>query len=155
PGVYYAGTPEGGIWKTTSAGVTWFPIFDQIKGVDTIGAVQVVPSDPNIVYAGTGDPTVIHPFLGSLGDGMWKSTNAGKTWQHIGLEDTVMIDSILVDPANPNVVIVSALGNATHTVAVSTAPRMAAGPGPTSSSPPVITARAKCVRQRRSQHHAG
>ena len=114
PGVYYAGTPEGGIWKTTSAGVTWFPIFDQIKGVDAIGAVQVVPSDPNIVYAGTGDPTVIRPFLGSLGDGMWKSTNAGKTWQHIGLEDTVMIDSILVDPANPNVVIVSALGNATQ-----------------------------------------
>src|SRR6476661_8582110 len=55
PGVYYVGTPAGGIWKTTSAGVTWFPIFDQFQNVDSIGAIQVAPSDPNIVYAGTGD----------------------------------------------------------------------------------------------------
>ncbi len=114
PGVYYAGTPEGGIWKTTSAGVTWFPIFDQEKRVDSIGAVRVAPSDPEIVYAGTGDPTIINPYLGSLGDGLWKSTNAGMTWRHIGLKNTVMIDSILVDPTNPNVVVVSTLGNATH-----------------------------------------
>ncbi|MHB1544690.1 MAG: WD40/YVTN/BNR-like repeat-containing protein [Gammaproteobacteria bacterium] len=114
PGVYYVGTPEGGIWKTTSAGVTWFPIFDQVKQVDSIGAITVATSNPNIVYAGTGDATVINPFIGSLGDGMWKSTNAGRTWQHIGLDDTVMIDSIVVNPHNPNVVVVSALGNATH-----------------------------------------
>ena len=55
PGVYYVGTPAGGIWKTTSAGVTWFPIFDQFQNVDSIGAIQAAPSDPNIVYAGTGD----------------------------------------------------------------------------------------------------
>ena len=55
PGVFYVGTPAGGIWKTTSAGVTWFPIFDQFTQVDSIGAIQVAPSDPNIVYAGTGD----------------------------------------------------------------------------------------------------
>jgi len=114
PGVYYVGTPEGGIWKTTSAGVTWFPIFDHIKQVDSIGAIAVAPSDPDVVYAGTGDPTIINPFVGSLGDGMWKSTNAGRTWRHIGLEATVMIDSIVVDPHNSNVVVVSALGNATH-----------------------------------------
>ena len=114
PGVYYAGTPEGGIWKSTSAGVTWFPIFDHIKQVDSIGAIAVAPSDPNVVYAGTGDPTIINPYVGSLGDGMWKSTNAGRTWRHIGLAATVMIDSIVVDPNNANVVIVSALGNATH-----------------------------------------
>ena len=85
PGVYYVGTPEGGNWKTTSAGVTWFPIFDHIKQVDSIGAIAVAPSNPDVVYAGTGDPTVINPPVGSLGDGMWKSTNAGRTWRHIGL----------------------------------------------------------------------
>jgi photosystem II stability/assembly factor-like uncharacterized protein len=109
PGTFYMGTPLGGIWKTTSAGVTWFPIFDQETSVDSVGAVQVAPSDPNIVYAGAGDP-----IAGSLGNGMWKSTDAGKTWQHIGLEDTVKIDSILVDPADPNLVLASALGDATH-----------------------------------------
>jgi photosystem II stability/assembly factor-like uncharacterized protein len=109
PGVFYAGTPLGGIWKTTSAGVTWFPIFDQEKSVDSIGAIQVAPSDPNIVYAGAGDP-----ILGSLGDGMWKSTDAGTTWKHIGLEDTVKITGIVVDPADAGLVLVSALGDATH-----------------------------------------
>jgi photosystem II stability/assembly factor-like uncharacterized protein len=109
PAVFYFGAPQGGIWKTTSAGVTWFPIFDQITSVDSVGAIQVAPSDPNIVYAGAGDP-----IGGSLGNGMWKSTDAGKTWQHIGLENTVKIDRILVDPNDPNLVIVSALGDATH-----------------------------------------
>jgi photosystem II stability/assembly factor-like uncharacterized protein len=109
PGVFYFGAPQGGIWKTTSAGVTWFPIFDQVTSVDSVGAIQVAPSNPDIVYAGAGDP-----IGGSLGNGVWKSTDAGKTWQHIGLEDTVKIDSILVDPTNPNLVIVSALGDETR-----------------------------------------
>ena len=108
-GTFYFGSPLGGIWKTTSAGVTWFPVFDQETSVDSVGAIQVAPSDPNIVYAGAGDP-----IGGSLGNGMWKSTDAGKSWQHIGLEDTVKIDSILVDPTDPNLVIVSALGDTTH-----------------------------------------
>jgi photosystem II stability/assembly factor-like uncharacterized protein len=108
-GVFYAGTPLGGIWKTTSAGVTWFPIFDQETGVDSFGAIQVAPSNPDIVYAGAGDP-----IAGSLGNGMWKSTDAGTTWQHIGLEDTVKIDSIVVDPTDPNLLLVSSLGDATH-----------------------------------------
>src|ERR1700728_551884 len=107
--VFYVGTPLGGIWKTTSAGVTWFPISDQQTSVDSFGAIQVAPSNADIGSAGAGDP-----ISGSLGNGMWKSTDAGKTWQHIGLEDTVKIDSIIVDPANPNLVIVSALGDATH-----------------------------------------
>lgn len=109
PGVFYFGAPQGGIWKTTSAGVTWFPIFDQVTTVDSVGAIQVAPSDANIVYAGAGDP-----IGGSLGNGMWKSTDAGETWQHIGLENTVKIDRILIDPKDPNLVIVSALGDATH-----------------------------------------
>ena len=108
-GVFYFGAPQGGIWKTTSAGVTWVPIFDQVTSVDSVGAIQVAPSDPNIVYAGAGDP-----IGGSLGNGIWKSTDAGKTWQHVGLENTVKIDSILVDPTNPNLVIASTLGDATH-----------------------------------------
>ena len=109
PGVFYAGTPLGGIWKTSSAGVTWVPIFDQVTSVDSVGAVEVSPSDPNIVYAGAGDP-----IGGSLGNGVWKSTDAGKTWEHIGLENTVKIDRILIDPKDPNLVIASALGDATH-----------------------------------------
>lgn len=109
PGTFYMGTPLGGIWKTTSAGVAWHPIFDQITNVDSIGAVQVAPSNPRIVYAGAGDP-----IGGSLGNGMWKSTDAGATWQHIGLEDTVKIDRILVDPHDPNLVLVSALGDDRH-----------------------------------------
>jgi photosystem II stability/assembly factor-like uncharacterized protein len=108
-GTFYFGSPLGGIWKTTSAGVTWFPVFDQETSVDSVGAIQVAPSDSNIVYAGAGDP-----IGGSLGNGMWKSTDAGKSWQHIGLEDTVKIDSVLIDPADPNLLIVSALGDTTH-----------------------------------------
>jgi photosystem II stability/assembly factor-like uncharacterized protein len=108
-GVFYAGMPQGGIWKTTSAGVTWFPVFDQESSVDSVGAIQVAPSNPDIVYAGAGDP-----IGGSLGNGMWKSTDAGATWQHIGLEDTVKITNIVVDPTDPNLVLASALGDATH-----------------------------------------
>src|SRR5689334_5262736 len=80
PGVFYLGAPAGGIWKTTNAGVTWSSIFDQFTNVDSIGAIQVAPSDANIVYAGTGDSVG-----GSSGDGMYKSTDAGRTWTHIGL----------------------------------------------------------------------
>ncbi len=112
PGVFYVGAPAGGIWKTTSAGVTWFPIFDQFTNVDSIGAVQVAPSDPSIVYAGTGDSV-----QGSLGDGMYKSTDAGKTWAHIGLEDTVKVNKIVVDRKDPNLVLASTQGDAHGTAA--------------------------------------
>src|SRR6266576_1794885 len=109
PGVFYIGAPAGGTWKTTSAGVTWFPIFDQFKNVDSIGAIQVAPSDANIVYAGTGDSV-----QGSLGDGMYKSVDAGKTWTHIGLEETVKINRIAIDPKDPDLVLVSTQGDARH-----------------------------------------
>jgi photosystem II stability/assembly factor-like uncharacterized protein len=109
PGVFYVGTPAGGIWKTTSAGVTWFPVFDQFTNVDSVGAIQVAPSDPNIVYAGTGDSV-----QGSLGDGMYKSTDAGKTWTHVGLEETVKINKIVIDPKDPNLVLASTQGDAKH-----------------------------------------
>ena len=109
-GVYYVGLPAGGVWKSTNAGVSWFPIFDQFTNVDSVGAVQVAPSDPNVVYVGTGDPV-----QGSLGDGMYKSTDAGKTWTHIGLEDTTKIGRILIDPKDPNLVVVSTQGDARRT----------------------------------------
>jgi photosystem II stability/assembly factor-like uncharacterized protein len=108
-GVFYVGAPIGGLWKTTSGGVTWTQIFDQFTNVDSIGAVQVAPSDPNIVYVGTGDSVG-----GPSGDGMYKSTDAGHTFVHIGLEDTTKINRITIDPKDPNIVIVSTQGDATH-----------------------------------------
>lgn len=110
PGVYYVGTPAGGVWKTTSAGVTWFPIFDQFLNVDSIGAVQAAPSDPNIVYVGTGDSVG-----GSSGDGMYRSDDAGQTWTRIGLDETTKINKIVIDPKDPNVVVASTQGDAKHT----------------------------------------
>lgn len=109
PGTFYLGAPIGGIWKTTNAGVSWFPIFDQFTNVDSIGAIQVAPSDPDIVYAGTGDSV-----QGPAGDGMYKSIDAGKTWTHIGLEETTKINKMVVDPKDPNLVVVSTQGDAQH-----------------------------------------
>src|SRR5262252_740367 len=109
PGEFYLGAPAGGVWKTTNAGVSWFPIFDQFTNVDSIGAIQVAPSDPNIIYVGTGDSVG-----GSSGDGMYKSTDAGKTWTHIGLEETTRINKMVVDPKDPNIVIVSTQGDGQH-----------------------------------------
>ena len=109
PGVFYAGFPTGGLWKTSNAGVTWEPIFDAITSTSSIGAVQVAPSDTNVVYVGTGDM----PTGGNIneGDGVYKSTDAGRTWQHLGLEDSRQIPSILVDPRDPNLVLLAAQGN--------------------------------------------
>src|SRR5689334_10013116 len=109
PGTFYLGAPLGGAWKTTNAGVSWFPIFDQFTNVDSVGAIQVAPSDPNIVYLGTGDSVG-----GSSGDGMYKSIDAGKTWTHIGLEETTKINQIVIDPKDPNLVVVSTQGDAYH-----------------------------------------
>jgi photosystem II stability/assembly factor-like uncharacterized protein len=108
-GVFYLGAPAGGVWKTTNGGITWFPIFDQFTNVDSIGAVQVAPSDPNIVYVGTGDSVG-----GSSGDGVYRSSDAGKTWTHIGLEETAKINKMVVDPKDPNIVVVSAQRDARH-----------------------------------------
>src|SRR5215467_6182241 len=82
PGVFYIGLPAAGVWKTTSAGQTWYPIFDAIKDVSSIGSVEVAPSDPNVIYVGTGD--IITGGGISEGNGVYKSTDAGKTWRHLG-----------------------------------------------------------------------
>ncbi|HKV24322.1 MAG TPA: hypothetical protein VJN93_06995 [Candidatus Acidoferrum sp.] len=114
PGTFYVGLPQGGIWKTTSGGTTWYPIFDQVTEVDSIGAIQVAPSNANIIYAGSGDP-VSSLSTGTDGDGMYKSTDAGKTWTHIGLEGTTRISRIIIDPKDPDIVVVAAMGGMTGT----------------------------------------
>jgi photosystem II stability/assembly factor-like uncharacterized protein len=109
PGVFYAGTPAGGVWKTTSAGRTWVPVFDSVPAVSSIGAVDVAPSDPNVVYAGTGDMRTGGAI--NEGNGVYRSADAGRTWRHVGLEGTKQIPSLLVDPRDPNVVLVAAKGD--------------------------------------------
>ena len=109
PGVFYIGTPAAGVWKTTSAGQTWFPIFDGIKDVSSIGSVEVAPSDPNVVYVGTGD--IITGGSINEGNGVYKSTDAGRTWRHLGLDATQQIPSMSVDPHDPNIVLLAAQGN--------------------------------------------
>ena len=109
PGVFYIGLPLGGVWKTTGAGTTWVPIFDSIKTASCVGAIEVAPSDPNIIYVGMGD--LITGGGIDEGNGVYKSTDAGKTWQHLGLDDTRQIPSILVDPHNPDLAMVAAQGN--------------------------------------------
>ncbi|HXE30770.1 MAG TPA: hypothetical protein VN515_03095 [Terriglobales bacterium] len=107
--VFYAGLPAGGVWKTDDAGNTWRPIFDAVKEVSSIGAIAVAPSDPNVIYVGTGD--LVTGGAVNEGNGMYKSTDAGKTWRHIGLDQTHQITTILVDPKNPDLVLVAAQGN--------------------------------------------
>jgi photosystem II stability/assembly factor-like uncharacterized protein len=109
PGTFYIGLPAGGVWKTTNAGATWRPIFDKVKDASVIGALEVAPSDGNTIYVGTGD--LIAGGGNSEGNGMYKSTDAGATWTHIGLEKTKQIPSIIVDPRNANVVLVAAQGD--------------------------------------------
>jgi photosystem II stability/assembly factor-like uncharacterized protein len=111
PGIYYMASPGGGVWKTTDAGVVWRPIFDQVH-VASIGAIAVAPSNGNIVYVGTGDFSAASTAFGAVnqGDGVWRSDDGGRNWRHIGLEDTAHISMILVDPKNPDVALVAALG---------------------------------------------
>jgi photosystem II stability/assembly factor-like uncharacterized protein len=109
PGLFYIGLPGGGVWKTTSAGESWEPVFDSVTDVSSVGAVEVAPSDPSIVYVGTGD--MITNGAIDEGNGLYKSNDAGKTWQHLGLDETKQIPSMLVDPHDPSVVMVAAQGD--------------------------------------------
>jgi photosystem II stability/assembly factor-like uncharacterized protein len=108
PSTFYFGSVGGGVWKTTNAGRTWLPIFDS-QPVASIGAVAVALSNPNIVYVGTGEADMRSQI--SYGNGMYKSTDAGKTWMHLGLDDTRQIGKVAVDPRNPDIVFVAALGH--------------------------------------------
>src|SRR5260221_8887717 len=108
PDEFYFGHVNGGVWKTTDAGRTWLPIFDD-QPVASIGALAVAPSAPNVVYVGSGEST-LRDSVG-FGNGVYKSTDAGRTWTHLGLGDTQHIGKIAVDPKNPDVVFVAAIGH--------------------------------------------
>ena len=107
--VYYAGAATGGIWKTEDAGLKWRPVFDD-QDVHAVGALAVSESDPNIVWAGTGE-TFIRANV-SIGIGVFKSTDAGETWQHMGLDATARIGRIIIHPTNPDIVYAASLGHA-------------------------------------------
>src|SRR6266576_2820978 len=109
PDTFYFGSVGGGVWKSLNSGRTWNPVFDSID-VASIGAIGVAPSSPSVVYVGTGEPDMRDSI--AFGDGMYKSTDAGKTGKHIGLENTRQIGRIIVDPRDPNIVFVAALGHA-------------------------------------------
>lgn len=105
--VYYVATASGGIWKTENHGISFEPIFDDYGNM-SIGYIEAAPSDPDIIYVGTGEP--LHARSSAHGNGMWKSTDAGKTWTHIGLEESYFIPKLAVDFQNPDVVYVAAEG---------------------------------------------
>ena len=107
---FYFGACAGGIWKTTDGGTYWECVSDGYLTSATIGALAVAPSDSNVIYAGTGETTIRIDV--SFGDGMYKSTDAGRTWKHIGLENTKQIGEIRIDPNNPDLVYVAAFGDA-------------------------------------------
>jgi hypothetical protein len=108
PFTFYTAAVNGGVWKTSDAGRTWLPIFDD-QPTGSIGTVEVAPSDPNVVYVGSGEG-LHRPDL-STGDGVYKSTDAGKTWTHLGLRDAQQIPAIAIDPKNANRLFVAALGH--------------------------------------------
>jgi len=108
PDHFYFGSVNGGVWETNDAGRTWQPIFDG-QPIGSIGALAVAPSDPRIIYVGSGEADMRSDI--AQGDGMYKSADGGKTWSHIGLADTQQIGRVLVHPRNPDVVYVAALGH--------------------------------------------
>ena len=107
--VYYQGATGGGVWKTTDAGLSWKNVSDGFLKTGSVGAIAVAPSDPNVVYVGMGEVCIRSNF--SHGDGVYKSTDAGKTWTHVGLSDSRQIGQIRVHPENPDLVYVAALGH--------------------------------------------
>jgi photosystem II stability/assembly factor-like uncharacterized protein len=108
PNVFYMAAVNGGVWKTTDFGNTWQPIFDE-QDTGSVGAIAVAPSDPNILYVGSGEG-LQRPDL-ATGDGFYKSTDAGKTWKHLGLRDAQQVTTILVDPKDPNRLFVAVEGH--------------------------------------------
>src|SRR6478736_5402432 len=108
PNVFYIGVNNGGVWKTTDYGRTWNPIFDD-QPTGSIGDIAVAPSNPNVIYVGSGEG-VQRPDL-SVGDGVYKSTDAGKTWKNVGLKDGQQIGGLAIDPKDENKIFVAVLGH--------------------------------------------
>ena len=111
PSTYYLGSASGGVWKSTDAGQTFVPIFDD-QPVAAIGAIAVAPSDPNIVWVGTGESWVIR-YSDVMGDGVYVSRDAGKSWQHAGLKEVGRISRVIIHPTDPNTIYVCAVGRMT------------------------------------------
>ncbi len=109
PNVFYMAAVNGGVWKTTDSGNTWTPIFDDAGSTGSVGAIAVAPSDSNVIYVGSGEG-LQRPDL-AVGDGMYKSTDAGKTWAHLGLRDAQQITAIVVDPKDAERLYVAAEGH--------------------------------------------
>lgn len=109
PMMYYMGTTGGGIWKTSDAGITWKNISDGQINTGTVGAIAVAESDPNVLYVGMGEHAV-RGVMTSSGDGVYKSTDAGKTWKHVGLDKSMHISDIIIHPKNPDVVFAAVQG---------------------------------------------
>ena len=108
PATFYFGSVGGGVWKSTNAGRSWIPVFDS-QPIGSIGAIAVAPSRPDTVYVGSGEADMRSQI--SYGNGVYKSTDGGKSWKHLGLPDTRQIGRIAIDPRNPDVVFVAALGH--------------------------------------------
>src|SRR5712692_7480444 len=108
PSIIFVGAASGGIWKTVNSGTTWEPVFDD-QAVSSIGDLAIVQSNPDIVWAGTGEPN--NRQSSTFGDGIYKSINGGNTWQHMGLRDTQHIGRIVIDPVDRDIVYVAALGH--------------------------------------------
>ena len=106
---FYFGAVDGDIWRITDAGTVWQPIFDG-QPVGSIGAIESGPTDPNVLYAGTGESDIRSDL--ASGDGVYKSSDAGKTWHNIGLKDSRQISRIVIDPHNADIVFVGVLGHA-------------------------------------------
>ncbi|HTB39694.1 MAG TPA: hypothetical protein VK777_21570, partial [Reyranella sp.] len=107
--VFYFGACAGGIWKTVDGGVFWQCVSDGFMGSAAVGSIAVAPSDPNVIYAGTGE-TAIRLDV-SYGDGLYKSTDAGRTWSNVGLRNSKFVGRICIHPRNPDLVYVAALGD--------------------------------------------
>ena len=110
PLIFYFGAVDGGVWKTTNGGETWRNVSDGTSDIASVGAIAVAPSDPNVVYVGAGEADWREDL--THGDGMWRSTDGGETWRHLGLDDTRHIAVVRVDPTNPDIVYVAAMGHA-------------------------------------------
>src|SRR5689334_16247370 len=110
PRTFYMGAVDGGVWKTSDAGTTWRNITDGVSTIASVGAIAVAPSDRNVIYVGTGETDFREDL--TFGDGMYRSTDGGKSWKHIGLEQTRQIATVRVDPKDPDNVYVAAFGHA-------------------------------------------